>query len=304
MRRTWWLSGVLAAGLAALVVAGGPAAASEDHEPDGAHADGPAIGHEADDHPGTDTSDGGAEMPGEHSGKTKLKARLSGLNEADATGKTGVGDLDGRGRAVVRLRDANRLCWDIRADGIGPVLMAHIHKAAIGANGGVVVDFEGQFSGCTEVAPALAADIAANPESYYVNVHTEEFQAGAVRGQLRSEQEEIELEARLRGDNEVDPPGGDPDGRGKLHVELRGTLLCWKFRSSGIEPVIAQHIHRGVAGTNGDVVVDFDGQSRGCRDIKAGLAAEIAADPSGFYGNMHTESFRAGAIRGQLKAGD
>jgi hypothetical protein len=323
------LTGALAAALVGLVVVGSPAAASEGHEPDGAHGSGPSMdGHQPDDHPttvgsGSDghddgtsddgTSDDGASDDGPAAGKAKLKARLSGLNEvvvdpATGTAKTGGGALQGTGRATVRVRNGTRLCWNIRAEGIGPAVMAHIHKGEIGANGGVVVDFNAKFTGCTTIDAALAADIVARPESYYVNVHTADFMAGAIRGQLRVEAEEVEFKARLNGANEVDNTGkagvGDPDGRGKLDVDLRGTLLCWKFRAEGLEPVAAQHIHKGAAGTNGPIVVDFDGNARGCRDITATLAEEIAANPAGYYGNMHTAGFAAGAIRGQLMADD
>jgi hypothetical protein len=320
MRRTWLVGGALAAALVAVTVSGGSASASEGHEPDGAHASGPAVdGHQPDDHgtpPGTDVaaSEDGSDdgMPGP-AGKVKLKARLSGLNEVAVdpqtnVAKTGAGALQGSGRATVRLRDGTRLCWNIHAEGIGPAILAHIHKGDIGANGNVVVDFDAQFNGCKTIDAALAADISANPEGYYVNVHTEDFKAGAIRGQLRVETHEVELKARLKGANEVDGTGkagvGDPDGRGKLDVDLRGTLLCWKFRSENLEPVVAQHIHKGAAGTNGPIVVDFDGNARGCRDITADLAEEIAANPAGFYGNRHTASFPAGAIRGQLMADD
>ncbi len=226
-----------------------------------------------------------------------LKARLSGLNDVGSDGKGSAGATKGTGRAVVHVEAGANVCWSISADSIGAATLAHIHKGAIVANGRVVVDLIAAFKGCTTVDPALAADIATSPESYYVNVHTADFPAGAIRGQLRTPADEIELKARLKGTNEVG--GGDPTGRGKLDVDLRGTLICWKF-SSTLDGVLAQHIHRGAAGVAGPIVVDFDGNSRGCRDITPSLAAELAANPAGFYGNQHTPGFQAGAIRGQL----
>jgi hypothetical protein len=307
------VSGVLAVAVLGVGMVAGAAGASDDHDPDAAHdaedqasggsapgpADGQAAEGPADGSAGRtgDRSDGGAEPVA-----GRLKARLSGLNEVGPDGKTGAGVLAGTGRATVSVRAGSRLCWTIRAEGIGPAILAHIHLGARGDHGGVVVDFDASFKGCKTIDAGLAADIVANPESYYVNVHTEDFKAGAIRGQLRVEPDEVEFQARLLGTNEVG--GGDPDGRGKLDVDLRGTLLCWKFRAQGLEPVAAQHIHQGAAGTNGPIVVDFDGNARGCRDITASLAAEITADPAGYYGNMHTAGFPAGAIRGQLVAGD
>ncbi len=42
----------------------------------------------------------------------------------------------------------------------------------------------GMLSGCVSADPVLIGQIIANPAGYYVNVHTTEFPAGAVRGQL------------------------------------------------------------------------------------------------------------------------
>jgi CHRD domain len=100
-------------------------------------------------------------------------------------------DPDGFGVAVVRTNaTTGELCYLLivaRLD--GNIAAAHIHKAPAGVNGGIVVPLTAPVNGfvhaCITVAPALAADIGANPSAYYVNVHTSVFPGGAVRGQLR-----------------------------------------------------------------------------------------------------------------------
>src|SRR6187397_628109 len=65
----------------------------------------------------------------------------------------------------------------------------HIHKGAAGAAGPVVVPLgtpntAGTASGCAAVARTIVTAMLAAPASYYLNVHTAGFPAGAIRGQL------------------------------------------------------------------------------------------------------------------------
>lgn len=102
------------------------------------------------------------------------------------------GDADGTGTALLTVNHGQReVCWDLTVTGVAlPATAAHIHKAAAGIRGPIVValsapDASGQASGCvSDRDRALLKDIMTNPADYYVNVHTTEYPAGAVRGQL------------------------------------------------------------------------------------------------------------------------
>ena len=102
------------------------------------------------------------------------------------------GDPDGTGTALLTVNRGQReVCWDLSVSGIVlPATFAHIHKAPPGVRGGVVVtlgapDNSGRSTGCaSNVDPAVLSEILVTPESFYVNVHTTDFPAGAVRGQL------------------------------------------------------------------------------------------------------------------------
>ena len=116
------------------------------------------------------------------------------------------------------------------------------------------------------------------------------------------------LTADLKGANEV--PAADPDGSGNatFHMIRGAALICYSITVADIMlPATAAHIHVGAAGTNGNVVVplkapDASGKSAGCVASSRTLVAAILDTPSGYYANVHTTDFPAGAIRGQLSA--
>jgi hypothetical protein len=106
----------------------------------------------------------------------------------------GPGDLDASGSASIMLNQGHgTACFDVSWAGIdGTVLAAHIHVGTADVAGPVVVTlFTGSFggtdavSGCIEdVDRDLIKAIRQDPSGYYVNVHSDVFPAGAVRGQL------------------------------------------------------------------------------------------------------------------------
>jgi hypothetical protein len=134
------------------------------------------------------------------------------------------------------------------------------------------------------------------------------------------------LFAVLLGGNEVSSTGeagvGDPNGYGSatVIVLVPENIVCFGLVFDNIETPAAAHIHEGVAGLNGDIVVDFIGEGAtgqvdpptsgnpgsvsGCvsgdaiRDPSA--LERIRRNPSRFYVNVHNAAFPPGAIRGQL----
>ncbi len=119
--------------------------------------------------------------------------------------------------------------------------------------------------------------------------------------------------AHLSPANEV-PPAADPDAEGAAAVTIDRVTgeVCIDLRATNIAPATAAHIHRGVAGVNGPVVVPGGGASfaalpsptsANCVIVAAALALEIATTPAGFYVNVHNAEFPGGVIRGQLAPG-
>ena len=113
-----------------------------------------------------------------------LEAELLGANEVGDP----PGDPDGSGTASFEADLAGgELCFAITTAGIDEVLAAHIHVGGAGANGDVVVNLDWEnngSSGCVAASGPTLTAITTNPSLYYVNVHTAELPAGAIRGQL------------------------------------------------------------------------------------------------------------------------
>jgi hypothetical protein len=255
---------------------------------------------------------------------TLLAASLTGAQEVP-----GPGDPDGSGRALVRLA-GDQACFVLKWSRITAPVAAHIHVGRRGVPGGIVVGFfQGALpdtlnavAGCAAADPAVVDAIAADPRGYYVNIHTADFPGGAIRGQLhRADDVDLDvpdqLTARLLGGNEVPP--ADPDGRGRAFVDTGRTRVCFALLWSNIGAPIFAHIHSGVAGVNGPVVVLFFDVPEpvgsppaalpeqitavgGCvSGQSAALLRDIRRHPSAYYVNIHNVEFPGGAIRGQLR---
>jgi hypothetical protein len=117
----------------------------------------------------------------------KLEASLSGANEMPAA------DPDGSGTARLSLDAAKKkVCFTIKVHKVGSVAAAHIHKGGKNvASGDIVLPFFNgpksgtKFHGCVKnVKKSLIKALLKHPRGYYVNVHTGDFPAGAIRGQL------------------------------------------------------------------------------------------------------------------------
>ena len=128
-------------------------------------------------------------------GGRKFSTPMSGAEECNAAGTCNVGDPDGTATGSITVNvGQDRVCWEFtNVTNVAPVNRGHIHKAAAGSNGGIVVDFfnvaagtQGPLTGCTTtpLGKDLLTDILKNPEAYYLNLHNADFPAGAVRGQL------------------------------------------------------------------------------------------------------------------------
>ncbi len=118
--------------------------------------------------------------------KRALTTKLSGAEEVPNDG-----DPDGKGRATIRIKGDDTVCFTVVTKRIDGSTAGHIHEAPRGVAGPIVVRlFSGPSDatsrrGCVDDVDEEVIDgLREDPSDYYVNVHNEQFPTGAVRGQL------------------------------------------------------------------------------------------------------------------------
>lgn len=117
---------------------------------------------------------------------TRFTATLTGAAEVPSRG-----DPDGTGTATVNI-DASKgeVCYEVAVQKLDRPVGMHIHEAEAGRSGPVVVPLttptatDTTTTGCTNADRSLLGRIVAQPRDFYVNVHTDTYPQGAVRGQL------------------------------------------------------------------------------------------------------------------------
>lgn len=111
--------------------------------------------------------------------------------------------------------------------------------------------------------------------------------------------------AGMNGAREVPGPGDiGASGDARITVDPVTGEICWDLTVRNIDgTVTAAHIHVGDRDVAGPVVQGLSapvgGHSDGCA-TNSTLATQIVADPSGYYVNVHSTVYPAGAVRGQL----
>ncbi len=256
-----------------------------------------------------------------------ITARLSGQQEALPVTTMAVGQL--RIEVTQREDDSLRLVVTGTFDRLSsPVATnigggAHIHAGLPGQNGNVILalspSLDADSLGGDFLAEAntfvVAEDFAGDADSggLYVNIHTQNYPGGEIRGTLGFEDTDKYF-TNLLGSYEV--PSVLSRASGALFLELDDDVLyiTGSFRdlSSDVATDIGggAHLHVGLPGENGSVAIPLSIQLRD--DNRSGIfldddegydlsEEQIDLLESGlFYVNLHTDSFRTGEIRGQV----
>jgi hypothetical protein len=111
------------------------------------------------------------------------------------------------------------------------------------------------------------------------------------------------LRATLSGQGEV-PKAGTGTGTARLTLDDAKKQICFKITLKGVGTAMAGHIHKGGKTVAGPVSVPLftkpTKKPSGCVTAKSSIIKAIRKNPSGYYVNVHTAKYPAGAARGQL----
>ena len=206
-----------------------------------------------------------------HFRQATFDAQLTGDNEVPAV------PSDGSGYASVTLsEDESSIDYRLYVNDLDDVVQAHIHVGAAGENGPVAAFLFGgpdeppmASDGLLAEGTITEADLIATAGTFdgtmaqfvelirsgdtYVNVHTSAYGNGEIRGQLGLAS--FDFSASLAGASEVPPVSSEGTGLATFSLDDSQTALEYTLITYGLEDTMQAHIHLGLAGENGDVVV-------------------------------------------------
>jgi serine/threonine-protein kinase len=166
------------------------------------------------------TRGGGGSSGGTTTNGTTFDVRLSSSAEVPTSVST-----TSSGTAHVTI-EGTKVCWAFTLHGVAGPTAAHIHNGGSTVSGPVVVPLGASYaqSGCTTAPTSVTNAILASPTTYYVNVHSQKYPDGAVRGQLAG------------GGSTTGPTGAGPTGAKSLHVVgLAGVVPAGVFKSCTVQ---------------------------------------------------------------------
>ena len=235
-------------------------------------------------------------------------------------------NTNARGTGTFMLNNAGtELTYDVTGTGFGSrVTAGHFHNAAVGVNGPVVRDFN-FLATATNGLAATAIGVWKSSDatqpltptllnallngSIYANLHTSQNGGGEIRGQLKLNLG-ISFSTKLTGLQEAPTPViTRATGTGSFVLADGGNELTYQVTYASLGSAFRfAHFHNAAAGTAGGVVRDisFNGNTAAgswkSSDATQALTPALLVELLGgrTYVNVHSNTFGAGEIRGQV----
>lgn len=104
-----------------------------------------------------------------------------------------MANAQGSGSVSLRL-DAGKseMCFVVALTSLDQPVALHLHEGALGTEASDILAAlpapptgEGTASGCLPADALLIDRVVAGPDDFFLDVHTQQYPAGAVRGQLQ-----------------------------------------------------------------------------------------------------------------------
>jgi hypothetical protein len=184
---------------------------------------------------------------------------------------------------------------------------AHLHYGAIGISGPVIVPLS-QFNLGNTYHGIFNLSTLANPSAFldslwqgkvYVNVHTSNFPAGEIRGQL-TQSATLSFDTWMNPSQEtgaIDPSTPvNAMGLCNFSVNSNTDTLWLKIQADQLSGTITgAHFHSGKAGESGPIVLSLTGFVQGNT-----ISAILTPDSPEFSGNLDFDSFVKKALNGEI----
>jgi hypothetical protein len=217
----------------------------------------------------------------------------------------------GFARAAVTLNETSNIAQVHLTTNL-ELTAAHVHSALAGTNGGVAVPLTLDASStghwfADDVDFSVLVGQFSGAELYF-NLHTADHPAGELRAQVVPSNYQV-LISTLDSQQVVsdEPIDSVASGVSAVTLNVETNTFSIHVNTTGVEDATGVHIHAGAAGVGGAVAFPLE-QSLG--DINRWSAENqmFTADQlvsfldGGMYVNVHTPTYPAGEIRGQLTA--
>ncbi len=245
---------------------------------------------------------------------------INGGQEVPPVTSTGVG----AGMVSIDRDQTNAHYMLVVSDLAGTFTASHFHRGRPGISGGVIYDIGdsfNEFGGANgywdqESNPAFDAGPAFRANEVYVNVHTDLFPAGEIRGNIIRSQalfdelpfdpgfsDDLILQATLVGESEVPPVTTDAVGLATVFLGADKNNAKINITAKGLSsPITGIYIREGDAGANGPVIVPLNNVGNRVQTEINNISPidMISLINGATYVNIHTEDNPEGEIRGQL----
>jgi hypothetical protein len=213
-------------------------------------------------------------------------------NTSTATG-TGVFILD---------PDTLTMSGTVTATGVVGIA-SHMHIAAIGQSASPAIPFTGGPTTWTMPPTVLTADQLASLGlgNFYANVHSTAFPGGEIRGQVYIP---VRM-ANLTGSQETPPNQSTGIGSGTFTVNPFTRAVAGRDSWAGVTATDS-HIHNAAPGTAGAIVIRGTVTTGDNGQLVINSSTPLADNllvafmQGNLYYNVHSATFPAGEIRGQL----